>query len=35
MILCKSGDIFTKTYLAEEQISWFDGHVSAFEYWCQ
>lgn len=32
MTLCKSGDIFAKAYLAEEQISWFDGHVSAFEY---
>jgi len=32
MTLCKSGDIFTKAYLSEDQISWFDGHASAFEY---
>lgn len=32
MTLCKSGDSFVKAYLVEEQISWFDGHISAFEY---
>jgi transposase len=32
MTLCKSGDTFAKAYLAEDQIAWFDGHVSAFEY---
>jgi transposase len=32
MTLCKSGDTFAKAYFAEDQIAWFDGHVSAFEY---
>ena len=26
------GDTFAKAYYAEDQIAWFDGHVSAFEY---
>jgi transposase len=32
MTLCKSGDTFVKAYYTEDQIAWFDGHVSAFEY---
>ena len=32
MTLYKSGDTFAKAYFAEDQIAWFDGHVSAFEY---
>ena len=32
MSMCKSGDIYAKVYIKEDQISWLDGHVSAFEY---
>ena len=32
MVLCKSGDLFAKAYISEDQISWIDGHVKAFEY---
>ena len=32
MTLCKSNDTFVKAYFTEDQISWCDGHASAFEY---
>ena len=32
MSLCKSGDMYVKAYLAEDQVAWFDGHVGEFKY---
>ena len=30
--LCKSNDIFVKSYMTEDLIAWCDGHVEAFKY---